>query len=169
MDVFGKNPANEVGAYFRRSVWGWRPLWEFCVDNYNDLVANVSGHYNDGDGLDETGAKELAKRIKDDLATGKASEYIEQRNAYLASLPLENCDLCAGTGIRSDEVGVQNQMPEHKLSPEQAIMLGRETGWCNGCNGEGKKESWDTNYSLELDDLKEFAEFLENSGGFSIC
>ena len=169
MDVYGKNPKNTTGEYFRRNVWGWRPLWQYCENNYDDLVADVSGHYNDGDGLDETGATELANRIFADLKSGKAQEYIDQRNAYLASLPREKCDLCSGTGVRDDEVGVANGMPSRKLSDEMAILLGRSIGWCNGCNGEGLKESWDTNYGLELDDLKEFAEFLKDSGGFEIC
>ena len=64
MDVYGKDAKNEKGEYFRRNVWGWRPLWNYCVDNYEDLVGEVSGHYNDGDGLDEAGSLELAKRIK---------------------------------------------------------------------------------------------------------
>jgi hypothetical protein len=80
-----------------------------------------------------------------------------------------DCDLCNATGIRADQVGVENKMPERELSAEMAILLGRDKGWCNACNGVGKKESWDTNYEVELDDLKEFAEFLLNCGGFEIC
>jgi len=169
MDVYGKNPKSEKGTYFRRNVWGWRPLWDYCVDRYEDLVGDVSGHYNDGDGLDDTGSLELAKRIKADLADGTAKTYITARNTHLSILPRETCELCKGTGIRTDKVGVENGMPERKLEPEMAILLGREQGWCNGCNGEGKKDSWETNYDLELDDLKEFAEFLADSGGFEIC
>jgi hypothetical protein len=169
MDVYGKDAKNEKGEYFRRNVWGWRPLWNYCVDNYEDLVGEVSGHYNDGDGLDEAGSLELAKRIKNDLASGKASEYIDQRNAYLASLERPTCDLCSGTGIRDDEVGVENGMPDRELPDEMKMLTGRSHGWCNACSGEGRTDHWDTHYFLDLDDLKEFAEFLENSGGFSIC
>lgn len=169
MDVFGTNPKNSTGEYFRRNVWGWRPLWNYCVDNYEDLVGEVSGHYNDGDGLDGDGSLELARRIKQDLANGTASKYIAQRNGYLASLERPECDLCSGTGIRTDEVGVENKMPEMELSPEMAILTGRTHGYCNKCRGEGKTDHWDTHYFLDLDDLTEFAEFLENSGGFQIC
>jgi hypothetical protein len=49
------------------------------------------------------------------------------------------------------------------------ILTGRSHGWCNGCGGEGKKDAWETHYYLELEDLEEFADFLENSGGFRIC
>lgn len=169
MDVYGTNPKNETGEYFRRNVWGWRPLWDYCVDNYEDLVGKVSGHYNDGDGLDNDGALELARRIKADLADGKASDYIEKRNSYLAGLERPACEICKGTGIRDDKVGVENGMPDQELSPEMKILTGRSHGTCNACRGEGKTDHWDTHYFLDLDDLTEFAEFLENSGGFSIC
>jgi len=169
MDVYGTNPKNETGEYFRRNVWGWRPLWDYCVDNYEDLVGKVSGHYNDGDGLDNDGALELARRIKADLENGTASEYIDKRNSYLAGLSRPTCELCAGTGIRTDKVGVENGMPDRELDPEMKILVGRSHGTCNGCRGEGKTDHWDTHYFLDLDDLTEFAEFLENSGGFSIC
>lgn len=169
MDVYGKNPKNDVGSYFRRNVWGWRPLWDYCVYNYNDLVGEVSGHTNDGDGLGNEGSLELARRIKEDLVSGKAQEYIDQRNKAVSELPKETCELCKGTGIRTDNVGVENGMPDRELEPELAIITGRTKGWCNGCGGEGEKESFATWYSLDLMDLSEFAEFLENSGGFEIC
>jgi len=60
-------------------------------------------------------------------------------------------------------------MPTRELSPEMASLTGRTHGWCNACDGEGKTDSWETNYYLDLDDIKEFAEFLETSGGFRIC
>lgn len=169
MDVYGKNAKNQVGEYFRRNVWGWRPLWDYCVNNYEDLVGEVNGHYNDGDGLGEDGSLELARRIKKDLADGTAQAYIEKRNAYLAELERPECDICKGTGIRDDEVGVENGMPDAELSTEMKILVGRSHGTCNGCRGEGKTDSWETHYFLDLDDLTEFAEFLENSGGFEIC
>ncbi len=169
MDVYGKNPKNEVGTYFRRNVWGWRPLWDYCEQMYNDLVGEVSGHYNDGDGLDDKGSLELANRIKTDLENGRANEFIVQRNKALSELPRETCEICKGSGIRTDRVGVENGMPDRELPQEQAIILGRIKGWCNSCNAEGTKDNFATWYSLDLDDLKEFAEFLENSGGFEIC
>ena len=55
MDVYGVDPTTEDGAYFRRNVWGWRPLWTLveCIaeDVEFEAIADVSGHFNDGDGL----------------------------------------------------------------------------------------------------------------------
>ena len=32
MDVYGKEPKNETGEYFRSNVWWWRRLWDFVCD-----------------------------------------------------------------------------------------------------------------------------------------
>lgn len=170
MDVYGKKPANEVGQYFRRNVWGWRPLWQYVEDTHPEIAELVEyPQSNDGDGLNSTQSKKLAKLLVEDLANGTALAYIESRNKYLAELERPTCDLCEGTGIRTDEVGKQNGMPERELPTEMALLTGRTHGYCNGCGGEGKKDAWETNYYLDLDDITEFADFLANCGGFEIC
>jgi len=153
MDVYGKTPTAEVGAYFRRSVRGWHPLWEYVEQNHPDLANEVEyGHSNDGDGLDEGGAEELARRLRADVESGTAADYIAARDRDLASLPNEVCRLCDGTGQRPDGLyGV----PWTKSG-------------CNGCEGWGSHRPADTHYELELADITEFAEFLESSGGFEI-
>ena len=170
MDVYGKNAANEVGEYFRRNVWGWRPLWEYVELTHPDIASLVEyGYSNDGDGLNATNSKALAKALREDLAVGLTAKYIEGRNKILSELPLETCDLCGGTGIRTDDVGQEYKMPERELDEAMAIALGRTCGYCNGCNAEGTKEPWETNYYLEVEDIEQFADFLENCGGFEIC
>ena len=169
MDVYGNKPINKTGEYFRASVWTWRPLWEFCNENF--LVANKvdAGQFNNGDGLNAKDAEVLARQLREALANGSVQNYIDERNEYLANLERPTCEWCAGTGIRTDEVGTQMGMPERELDSEMASLTGRTKGWCNGCSGEGKTEHWDTNYQLHLETVKHFAEFIENSGGFRIC
>jgi len=170
MDVYGRNATSEVGEYFRRNVWGWRPLWDYCLERHGKVAGKVKyGHSNDGDGLGKNGSLKLAGLLRQDLADGSAKDYIDQRNAYLAGLERLACELCEGTGIRSDEVGVENGMPDRELNETDRVLLGRSHGWCNGCSGEGKREHFAVSYYLELDDIAEFAEFLENCGGFRIC
>lgn len=43
-----------------------------------------------------------------------------------------------------------------------------QTGWCNACNGVGSKRAWDSNYPFSVDNVREFAAFLIDSGGFEI-
>lgn len=170
MDVYGKNPKSEKGRYFRRNVWGWHPLWGYVEDVHPEIAELVQyAHSNDGDGLNATKAAELARLLIDDFESGAATQYVADRNKALSELPLEECNLCGSTGIRADDIGVQSGQPEKVLSPEVAIILGRDKGWCNGCEGSGKKEPWETNYYLDEDDVVEFAEFLKDCGGFEIC
>jgi len=170
MDVYGHSPKTEEGEYFRANVWGWRPIWDYCVQMHPHLVGDEPeyGHYNDGYGLDEEGATRLGEAIEQDLRDGRAHAYIESRNKYLAKLERPECDWCDKTGIRTDKVGVDMGMPEKALDAVTAIMVGRTHGWCNGCNGEGRQDHPETLYSLEIGDLDEFAVFLINSGGFGI-
>lgn len=170
MDVYGKNPTSEAGEYFRANVWWWHPLWEYCENKFPELAGKVEhGHTNDGDGLDGEDSKRLAGLIRESIKNGEASAYNGERNAWLAGLERPECELCSGTGIRSDEVGIQNGMPERVLEPEVAIVLGRTNGWCNGCRGEGHTDAWETNYRFDLEVLAEFADFLDTCGGFEIC
>jgi hypothetical protein len=172
MDVYGKNPTSEKGAYFRNNVWWWRPLWDYCCEVGQEVideeVAN-GGCYNDGVGLDEDGAKALADILFGELWEGRTASYERKHNEYLASLPREDCELCGTTGIRTDSVGVEMGMPTKELEPEVQILTGRTHGWCNACHGVGTRESWGMNYPFSVDNVREFAEFLSECGGFSIC
>ncbi len=170
MDVYGKNPTSEVGEYFRRNVWGWHPLWEYVEDTHPEIASLViHGHTNSGDGLDGEKSTLLSKLLMEDYNSGKAEAYVVERNAKLAELPFEECKLCDSTGIRTDEIGKHNGQDTKELAPDIAIIVGRTHGWCNGCDGVGMVENWATNYYLEADDIKEFAEFLAECGGFEIC
>ena len=60
MDVYGTEPKNEKGEYFRNNVWWWHPLWSYCQENYPDITASVKkGHDNSGDGLDDEDSTKL--------------------------------------------------------------------------------------------------------------
>lgn len=169
MDVYGKKPKSDKGEYFRRNVWGWRPLWDYVCHTHPEIANLVEyGHSNDGDGLNATKSRELAELLFADLEGGLAQEYVRIRNEELSKLPFEECEICEGTGIRTDEVGKKNGFPEKELEPDVQIIVGRERGYCNACNSMGKREHFATNYFLDVDDIKDFAEFLQDCGGFEI-
>ena len=149
MDVYGTKPKNEKGEYFRNNIWYWRPLWDFCLETYPHIAGKVkSGYFNDGDGLNATDSKKLAKLIKQDLESGKVHQYSVERETYLNSLPLRGCEHCDSTGIRNDEY---------------------VKGTCNACKGVGQVKDWATQYPFDVNNVIEFQEFLDNCGGFSIC
>lgn len=149
MDVIGRNPTNKVGEYFRNNVWWWRPLWQYCCAVDADLASKVPyGHSNDGDGLESCEDCEvLASKLQHSIDTGYADFYISQRNLEIERTPFETCTYCEGTGVRNFE-GKDMQ--------------------CNGCEGNGKKKPMDTWYQLNIENIRNFIEFLNNCGGFEI-
>ena len=170
MDVYGKRPTSEVGRYFRRNVWGWHPLWQYVEVVHPEIAELVEyAHSNDGDGLNASDSQTLARLLEEDLDTGVVTKYLEARAVWLSELPREACSICDSTGIRSDEIGLAQSMPEKELSDEVKILTGRTMGWCNGCDGVGTRENWELSYYLDAEDIAEFARFLKDCGGFEIC
>jgi hypothetical protein len=171
MDVYGKNPISEAGSYFRNNVWYWRPLWDYVAQVGSDVIDGElaeHGHYNDGAGLDEDGALALAQILAEELESGRTETYERKNNEYFASLPREACEWCNATGIRTDKVGEEMKMSEKELSPEMQILMGRTHGWCNACQGVGTRESFEANYPFKTENVREFATFLKDCGGFEI-
>jgi hypothetical protein len=168
MDVYGLEPTTERGEYFRNNVWWWRPLWDYCLEIMPNLD-EVSGYTNDGDGLDAVSSLDLANALFAEIESGRTAEYSQAYNEHLAGLPRENCKYCNTTGIRTDEIGVKMGQPERALSPEVSILVGRTHGWCNGCDGVGTQENWNAGYPFSVENVRDFAEFVRDSGGFSIC
>ena len=65
MDVYGNNPKNEQGEYFRSNVWYWHPLWD-CLDQLHPTLCQKceSPHDNSGSGLNSRDATALSKLLK---------------------------------------------------------------------------------------------------------
>jgi hypothetical protein len=168
MDVTGRNPKADVGVYFRRSVWGWNPLATLVIKVAPDITRHCKRWYtNDGDGLNATNAARLAAALNTALASGKAAMLVALRAARLRRLPDEACTWCDGTGVRSDEVGREYGLDRRTIDDVGHPRHG-QTGWCNGCDGRGSNRPSDTKYRVSEADVREFADFVNNSGGFRI-
>jgi hypothetical protein len=169
MDVYGKAATTEAGTYFRNNVWSWRPLADFILETAPaDLTEGCAyWHSNDGDGLDEETSRKLAVFLRHQIETGAAQNYIDERARKLAALPMEPCRLCGATGIRSDAIGVEHGQTTRKIEKKGHPRNG-QIGWCNACDGVGSSPHWDTHYRLDIDNIANFADFLEGCGGFEI-
>jgi len=138
---------------FRANVWSWRPIWNL-VRIKADLTDEEyeSGSMNDGYEISEERALEIHEKLnKLDL-----KKVIKEYHYYLDTLPLEDCDICKGTGKRND-----------------SIIKGN----CNSCNTEyskeegipvGKQKNWQTNYRMYQEHIEEFIEYCKESKGFQI-
>lgn len=149
MDVYGKHPTSEIGKYFRNNVWWWRPLWDYCAIVAPKLAGKVEhGQTNDGDGLNAIDSQALAAILRTKIKNGEAKRYEDSYTKRLAAIPDELCEFCKGTGKRSD-------MPKQPK--------------CNGCEGKGKRRPSDTWYPFSVENVQQFAAFLDECGGFEIC
>lgn len=152
MDVYGKKPKSEKGKYFRNNLWHWRPLWGYCQHVAPEITAQVKyAQSNDGDGLNAHASKMLAKVLREELAAGRTEQFAKEYQEWQDSLPDKVCWICEGTGKR-------------KKPPE--IGPGRLK--CNGCDGKGKVRPDETHYPFDVENVKEFADFLQDCGGFEI-
>ena len=169
MDVYGKAPISEVGAYFRNNVWYWRPLAQLCLTMAPEICAPCE-HWqsNDGDGLDGSGAEALATVLRKRLEDGTIARYVAARDKHLAEMADEACTLCSGTGVRSDAIGREHGMPA-KVIHEDGHPRDGQTGWCNACEGRGQRRPFEANYPCAVENVAEFADFLAACGGFEIC
>ena len=148
-DLYGVKAKSEKGEYFRNNVWWWRPLAKYVL-RHVEVPEEVAKHweYNDGIEVKEKLAITIADTLDKLIKDGQTARYEKGYRAWQESLPLEECDICEGTGQRDD-----------------AFVQGK----CNACEGAGKRQAWATNYPFEVDNVKEFADFCRESGGFRIC
>ena len=139
------------GTYFRNNVWYSRPLWDYvcfaCDDILDEEDANA-GHSNSGHQIDEKKAELIAAKLKVLIENGDVSFFATERQKALDDMPDVECEICNGTGLRKD-MKIDNG--------------------CNGCQGKGARRPFNTQYPFDIDNVKEFAKFCEQSGGFEIC
>ena len=143
------------GTYFRNNVWWWRPLWHFVTGVCDDILTEKdmeSGSFNDGHKISKTKAGKIAKRLFKLIENGQVKEYEEGYKVHLASLEQVDCETCDATGKR-----------------QEPPKTGAGDVKCNGCNGTGKKDDWAKSYPFSEDNVRQFANFCMNSGGFRIC
>jgi DnaJ-class molecular chaperone len=147
-DVYGKAARSEKGEYFRNNVWWWRPLAEYVLGSVEmSQEEQEEWHSNSGQKVSAKTASRIADRLCALIASGETAQYQERYEAELAALPLETCELCRGTGRRNDEFA---------------------KGECNGCDGKGQRQAWATHYPFSVENVKDFADFCRDSGGFEI-
>jgi len=142
--VEGLDPRNEMGDYFCNNVWWWRPLWGYICCVCNDVLDEndrIMGHCNNDHIISESKADKIAKRLIRLAESGEMQEAVRQNENWRKSLPqMEECLVC--------EV----------LGPDK----------CGHCDGSGKVQNWKVVYPMSVENVKEFIEFVRNSGGFII-
>lgn len=152
------------GYYFRNNVWWWRPLAQYVIEHTKVITdkKKIEGFsYNDGVEIDEEEAVQIAKQLKHLIKTGHTKKYEEEYMAVFEKAELHNKK-------------VEKEMDKFQKAMDK--KHGKDIAPINYPKKD--KEKWDAIYSkkdfnggypFKTDNVKQFAEFAEESGGFKIC
>tara|TARA_A100000172_G_scaffold78892_1_gene65037 strand:- start:128 stop:730 length:603 start_codon:yes stop_codon:yes gene_type:complete len=153
-----------VGEYFRNNVWWWRKLAQYIADN----TGEVSGkdyhlwHENSGHEVDEDTAIRIADTLEALIKQGHTAEYQMIVEKSMAEAEEHNAKIEKELKALREKViqitGNENIAPadypeDYNLHWEQLY----------------NQKSWADSYPFSVENVKDFADFCRQSGGFEIC
>ena len=163
-DLKGQYEEDNPGDYFRNNVWFWRPLWNFVCDTCGDFLTDrdmSGGDSNDGHRISKSKAEKIAVKLREALDSGVCDkiekEYkkkAEEARKHNVKIEAELEQITADCKNEHGDSLVPRDYPEPY-----------RTQW----NEAYSKKSWTDSYPFSVENIKSFAEFCEQSGGFEIC
>jgi hypothetical protein len=152
------------GDYFRNNVWWWRPLWNFVCESCDDFLTErdiSKGFYNDGKKISKTKSLKIAKRLSKLIADGTVDKFERESTLAIARAEAHNKEVRKEMDTISDACQKKHgEMKAPAYYPEPY-----KTQW----NNAYAKEDWTSSYPFYTSNVKDFAEFCSQSGGFEIC
>lgn len=169
-DLYGESPKNKNGEYFRNNVWWWRPLWQYVAVECSDIITDKdvkAGGYNDCHLINESKAKQIADRLLGLCKDGKpqAQQDLYEKDSKPQIKFNEMCDKAAKylydniVDKQDGKITCPGDMKEH--DPDNYERWSQLASM-------GKIQFIQTNYPFDANNVKEFAEFCKDSGGFTI-
>ncbi len=155
------------GDYFRNNVWWWRPLWNFVCESCDDFLTDKDmgkGDSNSGYKISKTKAIKISKRLFEELANGNVDNLERQHTLRMAKAEAHNKEVREELDRITKEC--KDKFPIHadKLVPAN-YPEPYKTQW----DETYAKEDWAASYPFNAENVKNFAEFCQQSGGFTIC
>ena len=155
---------NVPGDYFRNNVWHWRPLWNFVCAACDDILTQKDvdmGSSNDGHRITKTKSKAIAARLRKVDKNGTLKEYDAEMNAYQTKAKEHN-----------DKI----QKKLDKLNSQVTRETGQELvpndypqPYADDYEELRNQRNWGASYPFDIENVRDFAVFCEESGGFEIC
>ncbi len=152
------------GYYFRNNVWWWRPLWEFVCTSCDDFLTHKDmdkGGYNDGKKISKTKSLKISKRLSKLIADGTVDMLERRSTLAIEKAKTHNKEVRKEMDAISDvckRKHGKDLVPANYPEPYK-------TEW----NDAYAKEDWTSSYPFYADNVKLFATFCQQSGGFQIC
>ena len=173
IDVYGKAPISEAGKHFHRSVWIHFPLVAICKQLSPKVTKRCKDwHSNTGDGLEQKSARKLASELDKVIAADDGSILTALCLSTTWQWRYKTCPLCQGdkwcklvTGLKTPS---GNSIATRIDDPIYINAKGKVLP-CNCCDGIGHMRPISSNhFNVFPDDVREFARFCKDSGGFDI-
>ena len=151
------------GVYFRNNVWWWRPLWVYVCSSCEDILTEkdmTKGSYNDGHKISKTKSLKIAARLRARIKSGDVVDYYDRHQKKYNEAKEHNKKIEILIDLLRDRVKEQHGdlVPANYPEPHRA-------DWDN----LQAQKKWEASYPFDIDNVKQFAEFCEQSGGFEIC
>jgi len=156
MDVYGKDPKNEEGKYFRANLWSWRPI-QMLISHTNEqynLGFNLDGYGdNSGAGLNnQEDCDQLADAMLHVVESDK--DFTDDYDTLYVNLGMWVNDNGGFSVSKEQEEKLNEQYPIGTILYTSVVAS----------NGELVNPAWGTSRKHVL----QFIEFLRNCGGFEI-
>ena len=154
---------NQKGAYFRNNVWWWRPLAQYVLLHTKVIDEDKKVHwsYNDNCEIDEEEATQIAKQLRYLIKKGHTKRFEAEWEARRKTLQIHNDKV--EKELAEHEREVCFRLNKKNLAPKDFPKKDYDK-WSKIY----KKRNSDANYPFSVENVEEFAEFCEHSGGFKI-
>jgi len=162
-DISGLNPKNEKGEYFRNNVWYWRPLAMYVLKETKviDEKEYDYWHYNDCHEVSKEKAEQIAKQLDHLVKSGHCKKFAQAWEKRRQKIEKHNEQV--EKELEEHTKQVQTKMKNDNLAPKDFSKEDHDK-W----ERIYRKRNHDGSYPFSVENVEEFAEFCENSGGFSI-
>ena len=164
-EELSKFESENKGYYFRNNVWWWRPLAEYVLEHTKVITdpKKIEGFsYNDGVEISEKEAEQIAKQLYHLLKTGHTKEYAKQIKEKSIIAEKHNAIIQK----KLDDVVLEAERVTGKkdIAPASFPKDLRDK-W----DEIYQQKDWNDSYPFSVQNVKEFADFCKDSGGFQIC
>ena len=152
------------GRYFRNNVWWWRPLWNFVCGSCADFLKQKDiegGSFNDGRKISKTKAKRIASRLRKLIKDGTV--------AALDKNYKEEYEIAKAHNKKVEKLMDEISESCKKMHGKDLVPANYPEPWKTMWDDAYRQKDPVTDYPFCQENVENFAEFCEKSGGFEIC
>tara|TARA_R100001163_G_scaffold49850_1_gene37494 strand:+ start:303 stop:902 length:600 start_codon:yes stop_codon:yes gene_type:complete len=152
------------GEYFRNNVWWWRQLAHYVYENTEEIseADYDEWHMNSGHTVSRASSIRIADVLDKLIAEGHTAEKQKEVEEAMKKAEVYNAKVDKEMEALKQEV--IKVTGKHNLAPADYPEV-QAKKWDKLYN----KRSWKDSYPFSVENVKAFADFCRQSGGFEIC